>query len=120
MAKLNKSNKPEEQLVVDETAVEVTATSTTEEVDIEDTTTSDSPVVTVDEEQPEVSVDHAVMQVNENNIPPAKEQNVRVRMARDHHCVIAMERYDLYKGQCYVVSPNVKRILNDAGLLAPL
>lgn len=49
-----------------------------------------------------------------------KEGNVKIRMREDHRCTIAMVRYDLKKGQSYNVPENVKRILGERGLLAPL
>ena len=48
------------------------------------------------------------------------EGTVRICMRVDHKCTIAMEVYDLKKGKVYTVPENVKRILNNAGLLAPL
>lgn len=73
---------------------------------------------------PETTPAASKVEVNPNSLPetppPAPEQNVRIRMARDHRCTIAMKPYDLKKGQCYTVPPNVKRILNRAGLLLPL
>lgn len=67
------------------------------------------------EEVPAVEVD---MTATENSV--RKEGNVRVKMREDHHCTVAMVRYDLKKGQCYNVPENVKRILDEHGLLAPL
>ena len=84
--------------------------------------------VTVDVvETPEVEVETPVVddvvvdtkntQVNTNNKPNG---GVKIRMRVDHKCCIAMERYDLKADKTYVVPENVKRILNNAGLLAPL
>lgn len=49
-----------------------------------------------------------------------KPGNVRIKMREDHKCTIAMVRYDFKKGECYHVPENVKRILDEHGLLAPL
>ena len=65
----------------------------------------------------EVEVDSEKAEVKTSNKPNG---NVKIRMRVDHKCCIAMERYDLKAGKTYTVSENVKRILNKAGLLAPL
>ena len=62
-------------------------------------------------------VDKKVAEVKESNRPNG---SVKIRMRVDHKCCIAMERYDLKAGKTYTVPENVKRILNNAGLLAPL
>ena len=49
-----------------------------------------------------------------------KPGNVRIKMRENHKCTIAMVRYDFKKGECYHVPENVKRILDEHGLLAPL
>lgn len=67
------------------------------------------------EKKPEVQVDTTT--INEKNKPM---ENVKIRMAKDHSCVIAMERYDLKAGKTYVVPRNVRNILNKNGLLKPL
>lgn len=66
---------------------------------------------------PEVEVDTKSAEVKEID---RAEGKVKIRMRVDHKCCIAMERYDLKAGKTYTVPENVKRILNDAGLLAPL
>ena len=66
---------------------------------------------------PEVEVDTKSAEVKETD---RTEGKVKIRMRVDHKCCIAMERYDLKAGKTYTVPENVKRILNDAGLLAPL
>ena len=66
------------------------------------------------EKKPEVKVDTTI---NEQNKPM---ENVKIRMAKDHSCVIAMERYDLKAGKTYIVPRNVRNILNRHGLLKPL
>ena len=68
-------------------------------------------------EEKSVEVDAESVVVNNNNKP---DGNVKIRMRADHKCCIAMERYDLKAGKTYVVPENVRRILNNAGLLAPL
>ena len=82
----------------------------TPEVEIPETAV-ETPVVD------DVVVDTENTQVNNSNKPNG---NVKIRMRADHKCCIAMERYDLKEGKTYVVPENVKRILNNAGLLAPL
>lgn len=64
--------------------------------------------------EPEVEVD---LSVTEAKRPSGF---VKIRMRTDHKCCIAMERYDLKAGKTYNVPENVKEILNNAGLLAPL
>lgn len=64
-----------------------------------------------------VEVETEKAKVDTSNKPNG---NVKIRMRVDHKCVIAMERYDLKEGKTYVVPLNVKRVLNKAGLLAPL
>ena len=111
---------------IEETPVEeVTVETTTEQT--EDTTVDIEPVVEIPEEKPtiegnkaQVTVDTNTLKVDEEKIPEETPQNVKIRMRVDHKCVIAMERYDLKAGSVYNVPANVKRILNDAGLLAPL
>lgn len=99
-----------ENVEVDKTEEVTTETGDTPEVEI--------PEVEVEEpkaDEPEVEVDKT--EVDTDNKPDGK---VKVRMRTDHKCCIAMERYDLKAGKTYVVPENVKRILNNAGLLAPL
>lgn len=120
-------------------AVEVeTPVETTPEVEVEATATEDGVEATVEpevevEETPEVEVPEVEVEtpvetedidvdtenakVDTSNKPNGK---VKIRMRVDHKCCIAMERYDLKAGKTYVVPENVKRILNKAGLLAPL
>ena len=69
----------------------------------------------------EVSVENKVeVDVNAHTTSHRTEGNVKIKMRTNHRCTIAMERYDLKAGQTYVVPENVKKILNEAGLLAPL
>lgn len=107
---------------------------TTEEVVETGIEVEDTPVETVEEPEVEinvpeetdklkeddVTVDLNAFKFDEANIPEEKEKKVKIRMRVDHHCVIAMERYDLKAGKCYDVPKNVKDILNRAGLLSPL
>ena len=69
-----------------------------------------------EEEKSGVDVDAEAIKVKDSNKP----DSVKIRMRVDHKCTIAMERYDLVAGKTYTVPQNVKRILNNAGLLAPL
>jgi hypothetical protein len=64
-----------------------------------------------------LEVDTSKAKIDEKKEP---EANVKIRMREDHRCTIAMVRYDFKKGKLYTVPVNVKRILNNAGLLAPL
>lgn len=92
---------------VEEEIVEETVEEETEEIEVEIPTEVEEPKVDV-EVKPEVT---------ESSRPNGK---VKIRMRVDHKCCIAMERYDLKAGKTYTVPENVKRILNKAGLLAPL
>lgn len=122
MAKVKKV-KPEEVTVDVETVEvveEVEVTEATEEVEVlEDVVeTVEVPEVKVEEpKEADVVVDEEVAKVDTTNKPSG---NVKIRMRVDHKCTIAMERYDLKAGKTYTVPENVKRILNNAGLLAPL
>lgn len=98
--------------VVEEQNVEVTEPVVEEVVEEEKKTVPDNPT--------DVVIDTESLKVDESKIPEDIDKNVRIRMRTDHHCVVAMQRYDLKAGQCYNVPVNVKEILNRAGLLAPL
>lgn len=63
----------------------------------------------------EVQVDTETIKVKS-----APSGDVKIRMRSNHTCTIAMVRYDLEAGKTYVVPENVKKILDGAGLLAPL
>ena len=95
-----------------ETAVEVEVTEVIETPEIE------IPEVEVEEPKADVEVDEKKAEVTPEKRP--NNGSVKIRMRVDHKCCIAMERYDLKAGKTYVVPENVKRILNNAGLLAPL
>lgn len=110
---VKKANKVTEDVKV-ETPVEVE----TPEVEVEAVETPvEIPEVDVEEkkDEPKVEVDQTAPDTS--NRPNGK---VKIRMRFDHKCTIAMERYDLKAGKTYTVPENVKRILNNAGLLAPL
>lgn len=88
------------------------------EVTVDVTPEVEVPEVVVEEpKKDDIVVDEKVAEVKESNRPNG---NVKIRMRVDHNCCIAMERYDLKAGKMYTVPENVKRILNNAGLLAPL
>ena len=89
------------------------AVEETKEVEVKETVEVEIPETPV----ADVVVDTESAKVNTGNKPNG---NVKIRMRTDHKCCIAMERYDLKAGKTYVVPENVKRILNKAGLLAPL
>lgn len=86
-----------------------------EETKHEDTTEEEKPEKAPAEKKPEVQVDTTT--IKEQNKPM---ENVKIRMAVDHSCVIAMERYELKAGKTYNVPRNVRNILNRNGLLKPL
>ena len=86
---------------------------------------AEEEVETVDiPEEPEKKDDVVVytesLKVDEDKIPEEPEKKVKIRMRVDHNCTIAMENYDLKQGKTYDVPKDVKRILEEAGLLAPL
>ena len=87
-----------------------------EEVKVEE------PVVAeVEEEVTEEPSEEPAEEVVETvDIPEEPEKKVKIRMRVDHNCTIAMENYDLKQGKTYDVPKDVKRILEEAGLLAPL
>ena len=69
------------------------------------------------EHAPNVNVEVAPTGVDEKRKP---EERVKIRLRVDHNCCIAMEFYEFKANKVYTVPKNVKRILNRAGLLAPL
>ena len=69
------------------------------------------------EHAPKVNVEVASTGVDEKKKP---EERVKIRLRVDHNCCIAMEFYEFKANKVYTVPKNVKRILNRAGLLAPL
>lgn len=69
------------------------------------------------EHAPKVNVEVAPTGVDERKKP---EERVKIRLRVDHNCCIAMEFYEFKANKVYTVPKNVKRILNRAGLLAPL
>lgn len=120
------ANAKTEEAKAEEVAVEVDVVETpvaedpvgldtvdTEVVEAEDTTVE----VEVEAPAKDDTVDVDTESVNVSNKPSGK---VKIRMRVDHKCCIAMERYDFKAGKTYTVPENVKRILNKAGLLAPL
>ncbi len=127
---VKKANKATEDVKVEtpvevetpEVEVEAVETPVEEQVEVEDTVETpeevEIPEVDVEEkkeDEPKVEVDQTAPDTA--NRPNGK---VKIRMRVDHKCTIAMERYDLKAGKTYTVPENVKRILNNAGLLAPL
>ena len=66
---------------------------------------------------PKVNVEVSPTGVDEKKKP---EERVKIRLRVDHNCCIAMEFYEFKANKVYTVPKNVKRILNRAGLLAPL
>lgn len=107
-----------------EVAVEVEIDETVETVEqeeietvVEETTGVEVEIPEVEEPKVDVEVDKESVKVKESD---RAEGKVKIRMRVDHKCCIAMERYDLKAGKTYTVPENVKRILNNAGLLAPL
>ena len=86
------------------------------EVEVQIEEVVETPVVEV----PEVVTEPEVEVVAQPVKAKRPEGTVKICMRVDHKCTIAMEVYDLKKGKVYTVPENVKRILNNAGLLAPL
>lgn len=112
MAVKKANTKPTEKNV--EVEVEETVVSNTEE-QVEEAVEVEIEIPTkVEVEEPKVDVE---VNTQSTNRPSG---NAKIRMRVDHKCCIAMERYDLKAGKTYTVPENVKRILNKAGLLAPL
>lgn len=105
-------------------AVKKANTKATEKIDVEVTAeVIETPEVEIPEvEVEEPKVEEPKIEVNEKATEAVRPTNgsVKIRMRVDHKCCIAMERYDLKAGKTYTVPENVKRILNNAGLLAPL
>ena len=101
---------------VDTNEVDTTVDTEVEE-DKEDEVIPEVEIPEVKVEEPQVDVDIESAEVKDCNRP---NSGVKIRMRVDHSCTIAMERYDLKAGKTYIVPANVKRILNNAGLLSPL
>ena len=103
---------------VEVSTVDTNEVDTTVDTEVEEET--EVPEVEIPEvkvEEPQVDVDIESAEVKDCNRP---NSGVKIRMRVDHSCTIAMERYDLKAGKTYIVPANVKRILNNAGLLSPL
>ncbi len=91
------------------------------EAQVEETKIEETKVeVTEPVEEAEVQVNPEAIKVEEVNIPEEKDKKVKIRLRVDHHCCIAMQRYNFKAGECYNVPANVKTILDKAGLLSPL
>lgn len=102
---------PVEEVECEECKVEAPAEDTTPTVEVNEKTNETSFTVEVEKDN---------IDVKEEDAPKDTNPMVRIRMRVDHHCVIAMERYDLHAGKTYNVPSNVKEILNKNGFLAPL
>lgn len=122
---VKKSSKTATEVKIETPVVETTAP----EVDVEEATTEtvDEQVEVEETEMPEVEIPEveepkADVEVDTKEVKSTGKPNgnVKIRMRADHRCTIAMVRYDLKAGKTYTVPENVKRILNKAGLLAPL
>ena len=98
-------------------ATDVKTEEITVEVELDETVVEEIKVEVEEPKVDVVEVDEKVAEVKESD---RAEGKVKIRMRVDHKCCIAMERYDLKVGKTYTVPENVKRILNNAGLLAPL
>lgn len=124
---VKKTNKVTEEVKVEVPEVETDVEQTkVEEEPVNEEVTEEVVNPEVEEpvavEVPEVEVKQPEVEVSEEEVTTSNKPNgnVKIRMRVDHKCCIAMERYDLKAGKIYVVPENVKRILNNAGLLAPL
>lgn len=65
----------------------------------------------------DVEIVEEAVTVEESNQP---DKLVKIRLRENHKCFIGGERYFLDKGKTYNVPENVKRILDEEGVLAPL
>ena len=102
---------------VEVSTVDVDEVNTTVDTEVEEDKEDEVEIPEVKVEEPQVDVDIESAEVKDCNRP---NSGVKIRMRVDHSCTIAMERYDLKAGKTYIVPANVKRILNNAGLLSPL
>lgn len=74
---------------------------------------------------PEITVAPTDIEDNEVKVevPETKEipdKNVKIKLRVDHKCHIGKENYNFIAGKIYTVPENVKRILQEAGLLSAL
>lgn len=74
---------------------------------------------------PEITVAPTDIEDNEVKVevPEAKEipdKNVKIKLRVNHKCHIGADSYNFIAGKIYTVPQNVKRILQDAGLLSAL
>lgn len=97
--------------VLTETAPDVTPDVTEDVV-----TVSAPPEITV--APTENTEDEVKVEVPETKEIPDK--NVKIKLRVDHKCHIGKESYNFIAGKIYTVPQNVKRILQDAGLLSAL
>lgn len=102
---LNRSKATE--IVVDSNDMSIGVDETNEE-------SVENPVETV-----EIKNDNVVIEKDIEQKPPLVK-DVRIKPNTNHNCVIGGVRYNLRKGLCMNVPPEVKDILNKAGLLSPL
>ena len=110
---IKKTDKIEKTGLEKKVEVEIPVDEKTPDVEVEKPKTEE----TENKVETTLEVDTSKAKVDEKKEP---EANVKIRMREDHRCTIAMVRYDFKKGKLYTVPANVKRILNNAGLLAPL
>lgn len=105
---------------VEETTVEDIMSN---EVEVAEEPQQTQPVVEVVKppvEAPKVQVDMHV-DYSSGRIPKKEpQQNAKIRLRVDHKCSIGHENYNFVAGKVYTVPRNVKKVLNRAGLLAPL
>ena len=91
-------------------------TETAPDVTESEVTVTAPPEITVaptDSEDNEVKVE----------VPETKEipdKNVKIKLRVNHKCHIGADSYNFIAGKIYTVPQNVKRILQDAGLLSAL
>ena len=74
---------------------------------------------------PEITIAPTDIEDNEVKVevPEAKEipdKNVKIKLRVNHKCHIGADSYNFIAGKIYTVPQNVKRILQDAGLLSAL
>ena len=122
-ATLSKKNTTQnEEVKTENTTPEVEVDESVANQKVEDKAPDAEPEVEVTGEQTEGAEPEVEVATKEETIDDSKrvESRVKIRMRVDHTCTIAMERYEFKQGEVYRVPRNVKRMLNRAGLLAPL
>ena len=126
-AKNTNTEKPEENVAVDTSLLdqkmpeeEPVTKEPTEEVESDDKPEEEQKKEEEKSEEKksdDITVSDSLTAVHLDQKP---DSLVKIRMRVDHDCCIGKERYDLKAGKLYTVPKNVRRIMNNAGLLSPL